>query len=100
MAFNIVLVNPEIPQNTGNIARSCADGETGDGLGQQFSICIHNIAAPGRNNTASRPLAHAPRGQFSTSCDLQIRKTNDHAKKKEEESAHQQDHPLSYGGSR
>ena len=24
MAFNIVLVNPEIPQNTGNIARSCA----------------------------------------------------------------------------
>lgn len=24
MAMNIVLVNPEIPQNTGNIARSCA----------------------------------------------------------------------------
>lgn len=24
MAFNIVLVNPEIPQNTGNIARTCA----------------------------------------------------------------------------
>lgn len=24
MALNIVLVNPEIPQNTGNIARSCA----------------------------------------------------------------------------
>jgi len=24
LAFNIVLVNPEIPQNTGNIARSCA----------------------------------------------------------------------------
>ena len=24
MAFNIVLVNPESPQNTGNIARSCA----------------------------------------------------------------------------
>lgn len=24
MAFNIVLVEPEIPQNTGNIARSCA----------------------------------------------------------------------------
>jgi len=23
MAFNIVLVNPEIPQNTGNIARTC-----------------------------------------------------------------------------
>ena len=24
MAMNIVLVNPEIPQNTGNIARTCA----------------------------------------------------------------------------
>ena len=24
MAFNIVLVEPEIPQNTGNIARTCA----------------------------------------------------------------------------
>ena len=24
MALNIVLVNPEIPQNTGNIARTCA----------------------------------------------------------------------------
>ncbi len=24
MALNIVLVHPEIPQNTGNIARTCA----------------------------------------------------------------------------
>ena len=24
MAFNIVLVEPEIPQNTGNVARTCA----------------------------------------------------------------------------
>ena len=24
MSLNIVLVNPEIPQNTGNIARTCA----------------------------------------------------------------------------
>ncbi|MGN0971179.1 MAG: TrmH family RNA methyltransferase, partial [Aristaeellaceae bacterium] len=24
MPMNIVLVNPEIPQNTGNIARTCA----------------------------------------------------------------------------
>ena len=24
MAFNIVLVEPEIPQNTGNISRTCA----------------------------------------------------------------------------
>ena len=30
MAFNIVLVEPEIPQNTGNIARTCA--ATGTGL--------------------------------------------------------------------
>ncbi len=30
MSFNIVLVEPEIPQNTGNIARTCA--ATGSGL--------------------------------------------------------------------
>ncbi|MDI9515041.1 MAG: TrmH family RNA methyltransferase, partial [Bacillota bacterium] len=30
MALNIVLLEPEIPQNTGNIARSCA--ATGAGL--------------------------------------------------------------------
>ncbi|NTV89938.1 MAG: tRNA (cytidine(34)-2'-O)-methyltransferase [Clostridiales bacterium] len=30
MSFNIVLVEPEIPQNTGNIARTCA--ATGTGL--------------------------------------------------------------------
>ena len=26
MAFNIVLVEPEIPQNTGNIVRTCGNG--------------------------------------------------------------------------
>ena len=40
MAFNIVLVEPEIPQNTGNIARTCAVSGTNLHLIKPYGFAI------------------------------------------------------------
>ena len=61
---------------------------------------IHDIAAARSHRSAARPLANAPLRQRLAFKNLKIGQPQNHAKKKEKESAHQQDQPLSYGGSR
>lgn len=63
-------------------------------------VGIHNVSAPRGNHAAARPLFHAAGSQLFLPHDLQIDKPHANAKKEEKESAHQQNQPLSYGGSR
>lgn len=88
------------PLGIGHLARASTEDEAGHRLRQNASVRIHNAAAPRGNDTAARPLRHAASGERLGLHNLQLEQPRRHAKKEEKESAHQQNQPLSYGGSR
>ena len=102
-----LLVKPQLPRKhlrqcarVLHVPRPCGQDEARHGLRQQPAVCIHNVSAPRGHHAAARPLLHAAGGQLLLPHDLHIDKPRANAKKEEKESAHQQDQPLSYGGSR
>ena len=88
------------PLGVGDLARAGAEDEAGHRLREHAAFRIDDAAAPCGDDAAAGPLGDAALREHLGLRDLQIAQPRNHAKKEEKESAHQQNQPLSYGGSR